>query len=240
MFSFPDDLAQVMVRVDGLRVPFRKKQEEVTDAKKRAQANLNSAEYAYINFDLEIKALELKQEELVKTLTAANDEANSRISDLELQLKTAGSKLKALEGADKENADLRKDKSRLIAELATLKSQHQEELKAEQGRLIKENERDNEIRLRMPWGLLYPEVDFEVYKLRYNYATEAYDAKVLGDPAPPRFKDWALENGAEVSDTEEPDLDEIMKELGTKDSQPEEAVVPDDVPSTSQAQPDQP
>ena len=216
-----------MVRVDGLRLPFRKKQEEVTDAKRRALANLNSAEHAYINFDVEIKALEMKQEELVRTLTTANDEANAKIQELEAQLKTAGSDLKALEGADQENVSLRADKSRLIGDLASLKDKHAAELQAEQARLIKENERDNEIRLRYAWGLLYPEVDFEVYKLRYNYATEVYDAKVLQDTPPASFEEWASENGFEVSDTEEPDLDEIINTVN-KENQPETVEIPDD------------
>ena len=227
-----------MVWVDGLRVPFRKKQDEVNDAKKRAQQNLNSAEYAYYMSDLAIKAVELKQEELVKTLTAANDAATNRINDLELQLKNAGSDLRALEGADKENANLRKDNSRLVAELATLKAKHKEELDAEQSRLINENERDNEVRLKMAWQLLYPDVDFAVYKLRYEYATAVYDAEVLGDPAPPRFKVWAAEQGAEVSDDEEPEEEE--GEQGNKDVQHEEAADPEGVPLTVQVQPEQP
>ena len=60
-----------MLRVDGLRGPFRRKQEEVNDAKRRALENLNSAEYANYMCDLEIKVVELKQEELIQSLTAA-------------------------------------------------------------------------------------------------------------------------------------------------------------------------
>ena len=69
-----------MLRVDGLRVPFRRKQEEVNDAKKSASKALNSAEYSKIMCDVEIKAVELKQEELIKSLTAAADVANAKVS----------------------------------------------------------------------------------------------------------------------------------------------------------------
>ena len=39
-------------------------------------------------------------------------------------------------------------------------------------------------------------------KLRYDYATEVYDAQQLNEEAPPPFKAWALEQGYEVSDDE--------------------------------------
>ena len=62
--------------------------------------------------------------------------------------------------------------------------------------------------MKITWSLLYPEIDFEVYKLRYDYATAVYDAQQLGDAPPPRFKDWAAEQGYEVSDDEEPEADD--------------------------------
>ncbi|XP_021768916.1 uncharacterized protein LOC110733212 [Chenopodium quinoa] len=48
----------IMLRVDGLRGPFRK-QEKVNDAKQRATENLNSAEYANYVCELKIKAVGL-------------------------------------------------------------------------------------------------------------------------------------------------------------------------------------
>ncbi|XP_021761152.1 uncharacterized protein LOC110725985 [Chenopodium quinoa] len=177
----------VMLRVDGLRGPFRRKQEE---------------------------------EEMIRSLTAANDEANSRADDLDKQLKDAKSDLKALEDADKENAQLRADVNRLGVELVNLRNKQSDELAQEQKPLTEENERDNLARLKITWSLLYPEIDFEVYKLRYDYASEVYDAQLLGDAPPPRFKDWAAEQGYDVSDTEEPP--DGHNEGQTSQTQPEQ------------------
>ncbi|XP_021737000.1 nuclear autoantigenic sperm protein-like [Chenopodium quinoa] len=156
----------------------------------------------------EIKAIELKQEELIWSLTAANDKATSRTNDLKVKLKDAQSELKALEDADKENTKLRADVKSLGVEIVNLRNQQADEITKEQTRLSEENEQENAARLKIAWGLLYPDVDFEVYKLRYDYATAVYDAQVLGEAAPPRFKDWATELGYEVSDNEEPVEDE--------------------------------
>ena len=151
-----------MVRVDSLRGPFRRKQEEVNDAKRRALENLNFAEHSDYMCNLKIKAVELKQEELIRSLTAANDEANSRADDLDKQLKDAKSDLKALEDADKENAQLRTHNNRLRVELINLRNKKSDELAQEQKRLTEENERDNLARLQITWNLLYPQIDFEV------------------------------------------------------------------------------
>ncbi|XP_021715726.1 uncharacterized protein LOC110683642 [Chenopodium quinoa] len=153
----------------------------------------------------------LAEEELIRSLTAANDEANSRADDLDKQLKDAKSDLKALEDSNKENAQLRTNNYRLKLELMTLRNKQADELAQEQTRLTEENERDNFARLKITWGLLYPEIDFEVYKLRYDYATEVYDAQQLGDAPPPRFKDWASEQGYEVSDDDEEQADDQQK-----------------------------
>lgn len=83
VIHIPAYLSQVMLRVDGLRGPFMRKQEEVNDAKWRAIENLNSDKYANYMCELKIKEVELKMEELIRSLTATNDEANSRANDLE-------------------------------------------------------------------------------------------------------------------------------------------------------------
>ena len=111
-----------MLRVDGLRGPFRRKQEKVNDAKKRATQNLNSAEYDNYMCDLKIKAVQLKQEELIRNLTAANDAANNRANNLEQQLNNAQSDLKELEEADQENSKLRVDIAQLGVELVNLRN----------------------------------------------------------------------------------------------------------------------
>ncbi|XP_021721098.1 protein IWS1 homolog [Chenopodium quinoa] len=147
-------------------------------------ANLTSDEPDLVGFAKRmIIAVELKQEELIRSLMAANDEANSRADDLEKKLKDAKFELKALEDADQENTQLRAN------------------------------------------SLLYPDIDFEVYKLRYDYTTEVYDAQVLGKAPPPRFKDWAAEQGYEVSDNDEPAADE-QNEGPTGQNQPEHQYPP--------------
>ncbi|XP_021722774.1 uncharacterized protein LOC110690256 [Chenopodium quinoa] len=103
----------------------------------------------------------LAEEELFRSLTAANDEANSRANDLDKQLKDAKSDLKALEDADKENVQLRTDNDRLKLELMTQRNMQADELAKEQTRMTEENERDNLARLKITGGLLYPEIDFE-------------------------------------------------------------------------------
>ncbi|XP_021752690.1 uncharacterized protein LOC110718188 [Chenopodium quinoa] len=98
-------ILQVMLRIDGLKVPLRKKQEE---------------------------------DELIKELTMAMETANQKASDLELQVKNLQFDLKALEGSNKENTELREDVSRLRTELAQTQADHKAELAAKQERLIAE------------------------------------------------------------------------------------------------------
>ncbi|XP_021728359.1 uncharacterized protein LOC110695438 isoform X2 [Chenopodium quinoa] len=165
------ELQQAMLRVDGLKVLFRK-----------------------------------KQEELIKELTAAVKTTNNKVSDLELELKNAKSNLKALEealeGDEQENTKLREDISRLQVEMVQMQSDYKAELAKEQDRLVPENERDCEERMKMAWQLIHPNTDWEFFNLRYQYATEVYDAQTLGLAAPTPFKEWA----GIVSDEEEEDL----------------------------------
>ncbi|XP_021751614.1 uncharacterized protein LOC110717261 isoform X2 [Chenopodium quinoa] len=53
-------LAEVMLRVDGLQVPLRKKQEEVRDAQRRAFELIDVSQYNAIKYDMENKRRELE------------------------------------------------------------------------------------------------------------------------------------------------------------------------------------
>ncbi|XP_021760238.1 apolipoprotein A-IV-like [Chenopodium quinoa] len=167
-------LAEVMLRIDGLQVPLRKKQEEVTDAQRRASELIDVSQYNAIRYDLETKRRELEQEELLKQIIAAAEAEKARADGLALKVNDLQADLKALEGADKENADLRADVNRLKNELASSQAAHKEELKKEQSRLIAENETDNEERMKLAWGLIHPDYDYEFFDLRYKYASEEW------------------------------------------------------------------
>ncbi|XP_021745504.1 putative uncharacterized protein DDB_G0274435 [Chenopodium quinoa] len=184
-------ISQVMLRVDGLQVPLRKKQEEVRDAQRRASELIDVSQYNAIRYDMETKRRELEQEELPKKTIEAAEAEKARVDELDLKVKNLQADLKALEGADKENADLRSDNSRLKNELASSQAAHKEELEKEQRRLIAENETDNEERMKLAWGLKHPDYDYEFFDLRYEYTSEVYDAKVLGLDPPASFDEWA-------------------------------------------------
>lgn len=53
-------------------------------------------------------------------------------------------------------------------------------LLAEQNRLVIENERDFKARMKMAWSMIHPDTDYAFFDLRYKYATEVFDAQVLG------------------------------------------------------------
>lgn len=180
-----------MLRVDGLRVPLRKKQEEVRDAQKRALDLIDVSQFHTIKYDLATKERELQQEELLKEAVLAGDEAKKKVDELELKVKDLQADLRALEGADKENANLRQKNSELTVQLTNIQAAHKKELNEELSRLITENEADCEERMKLAWGLIHPDSDFDYFNLRYLYASEVYEARVLGTPAPPPFDEWA-------------------------------------------------
>lgn len=75
-----------MLRVDGLKVSLRTKQEEVRDANKRAADILNVAQYHCIINEIATKSREMKQEELIKEHTTSVETTNKKLSDLQLQV----------------------------------------------------------------------------------------------------------------------------------------------------------
>ncbi|XP_021738028.1 uncharacterized protein LOC110704536 [Chenopodium quinoa] len=140
---------------------------------------------------METKRRELEQEDLLKETIAAAEAEKARADELDLNVKNLQADLKALEGVDKENTNLRYENNRLKNELASSQAAHKEELEKEQRRLIAENETDNEERMKLAWGLIHPDYDYEFFDLRYKYASEVYDAKVLGLDPPASFDEWA-------------------------------------------------
>ncbi|XP_021768005.1 uncharacterized protein LOC110732378 [Chenopodium quinoa] len=151
-------LAEVMLKVDGMKVPLRKKQ---------------------------------KEEELIKELTAAADRANKKAADRELEVNKLKADVKALGEADKENNELKAEVTRLKNELAQTQMEHKDQLAAEQDQLVTENERDCEERMKMAWSMIHPDTDYAFFDLRYKYATEVFDAQVLGTEKPTPFEEWA-------------------------------------------------
>ncbi|XP_021717013.1 uncharacterized protein LOC110684884 [Chenopodium quinoa] len=220
-------ISQVMLRVDGLQVPLRKKQEEVRDAQRRASELIDVSQYNAIRYDLETKRRELEQEELLKQTIAAAEAKKARADGLALKVNDLQADLKALEGADKENADLRADINRLKNELASSQAAHKEKLKKEQSRLIAENETDNVERVKLAWGLIHPDYDYEFFDLRYKYASEVYDAEVLGLDPPAPFEEWAglvkeeQQEGEQATQTQQ-QAQEQVQEQQQPEQQPEQ------------------
>lgn len=145
---------------------------------------------------METEQRKLQQEELLKKAAEAGEAALKRVDELELQVKNLQTDLKALENADKENVNLRKDNSRLVTELANNQAAHKKELEEEQLRLIAENEADCEERMKLAWNLIHPDFEYKYWNLRYQYASEVYEAKVLGADPPPAFDEWVERNNA--------------------------------------------
>ncbi|XP_021729776.1 involucrin-like [Chenopodium quinoa] len=209
---------QVMLRVDGLQVPLRKKQEEVRDAQRRASELIDVSQYNAIRYDMETKRRELEQEELMKQTIEAAEAEKARADELDQKVKNLQADLKALEGADKENADLRADNNQLKNELASSQAAHKEELEKEQRRLMAENETDNEERMKLAWELIHLDYDYEFFDLRYKYASEVYDAKVLGLDPPASFDEWAglveeeQQEGEQQAHTQEPAREQVQEQ----------------------------
>lgn len=180
-----------MLRVDGLKTPLRKNQEEVRDVNRRAADLIHVTQCNTLMYEIKTKSRVMKQEELIKELTATMETAKKKAADFELQVKNLQADVKALGEADKENTQLRADVSRLKNELAQTQADHKAKLEAEQDRLISENERDCEERMKMALSLIYPNTDWVFFDLRYKYATEVFDAQVLGTKKSTPFEEWA-------------------------------------------------
>ncbi|XP_021733035.1 uncharacterized protein LOC110699831 [Chenopodium quinoa] len=225
-------LVETLLRVDGLSVPLRKKQEEVRNAQKLASELIDVCQFNAISYDLETEQRKLQQEELQKKATAAGEASLQRVDELELQVKNLQTDLKALENADKENVNLRKDNSRLVAELANNQAALKKELEQEQLRLIAENEADCEERMKLTWSLIHPDIEYEYWNLRYQYASEVYEAKVLGTDPPPAFDEWVERNNAITPDG-------ANQEAQVEDQQVVEQSVEVPVDETQQPEPQQ-
>ena len=117
-------------------------------------------------FEIQTKAREMKQEELIRELTAAADTTNKKAADCELQVNKLKDDIKTLGEADKENTELKAEVTRLKDELAKTKTEHKDQLAAEQERLVTENERECEERMKMAWSLIHPDTDYAFFDLR--------------------------------------------------------------------------
>ncbi|XP_021725084.1 uncharacterized protein LOC110692395 [Chenopodium quinoa] len=191
-------LAEAMLRVDGLKAPLRKKKEEVRDAQKRATDLIDVCQYNSLMLEIHTKAREMKQEELIQQLTTAADTANKTAADRQLQIDQLKTDIQALKDAVKEKTGLKEEVTRLQGELDKTKNDlvkskkdALDQLAAEQTRLVNENERDCEARMKMAWSMIHPETDYAFFDLRYKYATEVFDAQVLGLQQPASFEEWA-------------------------------------------------
>ncbi|XP_021717007.1 uncharacterized protein LOC110684877 [Chenopodium quinoa] len=137
----------------------------------------------------------------------------------------------ALKDAEKERARLKDEVTRLREELDKTKNELVKSMKealdhlsAEQTRLVTENERDCEARMKMAWSMIHPDTDYAFFDLRYKYGTEVFDAQVLGLKQPAPFEKWA-DIGDEQAEEEVPG--------GEKETQPQQT---QDAPNAGQGQ----
>ena len=82
-----------MLRVEGFKRPYAKKQEEVRRASKRAAEASDVAQFQIIKCEIETKAELMQQAENVRRLMAELAEANSSKSNMEAALANTQAKL---------------------------------------------------------------------------------------------------------------------------------------------------
>ncbi|XP_021718834.1 RNA polymerase II degradation factor 1-like [Chenopodium quinoa] len=107
-----------------MKTPLRKKQEEVRDAQKRAAKLLDVCQYNSIMLEVKTKAREMKQEELIRELTNAADNANKAAEDCKVEMDQLKADINNLKEADKERAGLKDEVTRLGNDLEQAKGEY--------------------------------------------------------------------------------------------------------------------
>lgn len=180
-----------MLRVDGLKRPYARKREEVKRATRSARDSQDVAEYQCTINELETKAELMQQADQIKGLQKALDEAKEKANTAETNLKKAEEDLKALQGASQENVKLKAEVERLKKDAERVQMNIKATIEAEQDRLIAENEADSDARMKIAWEALYPNKDYGLWALAFQYAENVVYLREKGEPEPESFEAWA-------------------------------------------------
>ncbi|XP_021732724.1 uncharacterized protein LOC110699541 isoform X2 [Chenopodium quinoa] len=161
------DLADAMLRVEGLKRAYTRKSEEAEKTKALQQ-----------------QIDQLKNQ--VDQLQASLDDANKKLEE-QTEL------LQRLSKAETENGRLAKENERLRKEAAAANENFKATLESEQERLIEENEHDCANRMQRAFSLIHPEADFTVWELAFKYSDLAILAEEANEPGPGPYDAWVRE-----------------------------------------------
>ncbi|XP_021723749.1 MAP7 domain-containing protein 1-like [Chenopodium quinoa] len=157
-------LLRALLRMEGLKKAYIRKQEEANQVKSLQQA---------------LKESKTKIDNLQAALDNAEDE-----------LKKHEEPLKRLDQAKKSSKRLQLENDSLIKEAVDTHRNFQTILEADQNQLIEENERDCESRMKRAFSIIHPGADYNVWELAYKYADLAILAEEEGKPRPEPYEQW--------------------------------------------------
>ncbi|XP_021731308.1 uncharacterized protein LOC110698217 [Chenopodium quinoa] len=236
------NLADALLRVEGLKKAYICKQEEVRRAKRSADDAHSVAHYFMIVHDLETKAIIMQQADQVKSLQQALKESKLKVDNLQAALDNAKDELKKheeplkrLDQAERSSKRLQLENDRLVKEAADAQRNFQATLEADQSRLIEENEQDCKNRMKRAFSIIHPGTDYNDWELAYKYANLAILAEEEGQLGPGPYEQWV-----------EAEFRRMQEETAGNQEAVEDEVAPGSVPNTdpthpegSQAQADQ-
>ncbi|XP_021729428.1 MAP7 domain-containing protein 1-like [Chenopodium quinoa] len=155
---------RALLRVEGLKKAYIRKQEEADQVKSLQQA---------------LKESKLKIDNLQAALDNAEDE-----------LKKHEEPLKRLDQAEKSSKRRQLENDRLVKEAAGAQRNFQATLEADQSRLIEENEQDCKNRMKRAFSIIHPGTDYNVWELAHKYADLSILAEEEGKPGPKPYEQW--------------------------------------------------
>ncbi|XP_021725091.1 uncharacterized protein LOC110692401 [Chenopodium quinoa] len=228
------DLADALLRVEGLKKAYIRKQEEVRRAKCSADDAHSVSHYSMIVHDLETKAIIMQQTDQVKSLQRALSEQKLKLDNLQAALDNAEDELKKheeplkrLDQAEKSSERLLLENDHLVKEAAEAQRNFQSTLEVDQSRLIEENEQDCQNRMKRAFSIIHPGVDYNVWELAYKYADLAILAEEEGQPGPGPYEQWV-----------EAEFQRMQAEATALETTVEDEVAPGSVPNADPAHPE--
>ena len=189
--------------MDALKRPYARKREEVRRANRRAEESVDLAQYECTMTDIRTKHQLMQQAERVKQVTDENGRLSTQLHNKEAELENAQQEL---EGLGKKFSTLELGHNHLRKQMESAQGNFEETLKAEQLRLITENEADCQARMEMAWELINPGADYETWSLAYEYADEVINAREDGEPEPPPFETWLAQRTGEADAEEQEEI----------------------------------
>ncbi|XP_021715362.1 uncharacterized protein LOC110683325 [Chenopodium quinoa] len=136
------DLADAMLRVEGLKRAYTRKSEEVRRSKRAVDDAHNVADYSLYMNGLESKSIRMEQAENTKALQQQIDQLKNQVDQLQASLDDANKKLEEqteplqrLSKAETENGRLAKENERLRKEATAANENFKATLESEQERI---------------------------------------------------------------------------------------------------------